>query len=94
MYQRVRVVKWELVYTKQARKDAQKLSSAGLKEKTQALLMVLRENPFQNPPPYEKLVGDLSGAYSRRINIQHRLVYQVLEELHVVKVLRMWSHYE
>ncbi|MEI7696106.1 MAG: Txe/YoeB family addiction module toxin [Chlorobium sp.] len=87
-------MKWELVYTKQARKDAQKLSSAGLKEKTQALLMVLRENPFQNPPPYEKLVGDLSGAYSRRINIQHRLVYQVLEELHVVKVLRMWSHYE
>jgi len=88
------MVKWELVYTKHARKDAQKLSSAGLKEKAQALLMVLGENPFQNPPPYEKLVGDLSGAYSRRINIQHRLVYQVLEELHVVKVLRMWSHYE
>ncbi|MEI8103138.1 MAG: Txe/YoeB family addiction module toxin [Chlorobium sp.] len=87
-------MKWELVYTKHARKDAQKLSSAGLKEKTLALLMVLRENPFQNPPPYEKLVGDLSGAYSRRINIQHRLVYQVLEELRVVKVLRMWSHYE
>ena len=88
------MVKWELVYTKHARKDAQKLSSAGLKEKTQDLLMVLRENPFQNPPPYEKLVGDLSGAYFRRINIQHRLVYQVVEELHVVKVLRMWSHYE
>ncbi|MBA3006546.1 MAG: Txe/YoeB family addiction module toxin [Proteobacteria bacterium] len=85
---------WELVYTKHAQKDAQKLSSAGLKEKTQALLMVLRENPFQNPPPYEKLVGDLSGAYSRRINIQHRLVYQVLEDHNVVKVLRMWSHYE
>lgn len=85
---------WELVYTKHAQKDAQKLSSAGLKEKTQALLMVLSENPFQNPPPYEKLVGDLSGAYSRRINIQHRLVYQVLEDHNVVKVLRMWSHYE
>ncbi|MDO8947794.1 MAG: Txe/YoeB family addiction module toxin [Desulfocapsaceae bacterium] len=85
---------WELVYTKHAQKDAQKLSSAGLKEKTQALLMVLRENPFQNPPSYEKLVGDLSGAYSRRINIQHRLVYQVLEDHNVVKVLRMWSHYE
>ena len=85
---------WELVYTKHAQQDAQKLSSAGLKEKTQALLMVLRENPFQNPPPYEKLVGDLSGAYSRRINIQHRLVYQVLEDLSVVKMLRMWSHYE
>ena len=85
---------WELVYTKHARKDAQKISSAGLKEKTKSLLMLLGENPFHNPPPYEKLVGDLSGAYSRRINIQHRLVYQVLEELYVVKVLRMWSHYE
>ncbi len=85
---------WELVYTRHAQKDAQKLSSAGLKEKTQALLVILRENPFQNPPPYEKLVGDLAGAYSRRINIQHRLVYQVLEDVHVVKVLRMWSHYE
>jgi len=85
---------WELVSTKHARKDAQKLSSAGLKEKTKSLLMLLGENPFHNPPPYEKLVGDLSGAYSRRINIQHRLVYQILEELHVVKVLRMWSHYE
>ena len=85
---------WELVYTKHAQKDAQKLSSAGLKEKAQALLVILQENPFQNPPPYEKLVGDLSGAYSRRINIQHRLVYQVLEDINVVKVLRMWSHYE
>ncbi|MDO9041097.1 MAG: Txe/YoeB family addiction module toxin [Desulfocapsaceae bacterium] len=85
---------WELVYTKHAQKDAQKLSSAGLKEKTQALLMVLRENPFQNLPPYQKLVGNLSGAYSRRINIQHRLVYQVLEDHNVVKVLRIWSHYE
>lgn len=85
---------WELLYTKHAQKDAQRLSAAGLKEKAQALLMVLRENPVQNPPPYEKLVGDLSGAYSRRINIQHRLVYQVIEDHHVVKVLRMWSHYE
>ena len=85
---------WELVFTKHAQKDAQKLSLAGLKEKTQALLMVLRKNPFQNPPPYEKLVGDLSGAYSRRVNIQHRLVYQVIEDHNVVKVLRMWSHYE
>jgi Txe/YoeB family toxin of toxin-antitoxin system len=87
-------VSWELVYTKHAQKDAQKLLSAGLKDKAQTLLIVLRENPFQNPPPYEKLVGDLSGAYSRRINIQHRLVYQVLEDDKVVKVLRMWSHYQ
>lgn len=85
---------WELVYTKHAQKDAQKLSKAGLKESAQALLMILQENPFQNPPSYEKLVGDLSGAYSRRINIQHRLVYQVLADNTVVKVLRMWSHYE
>lgn len=85
---------WELVYTRHAQKDAQKLLSAGLKEKTQRLLTVLQENPLQNPPPYEKLVGDLLGAYSRRINIQHRLVYQVLEEEKMVKVLRMWSHYE
>jgi toxin YoeB len=88
------LVSWELVYTRHAQKDAQKLLSAGLKEKTQRLLTVLQENPLQNPPPYEKLVGDLLGAYSRRINIQHRLVYQVLEEEKMVKVLRMWSHYE
>jgi len=87
-------VTWELLYTKHALKDALRLSSAGLKEKTQALLLILLKNPFQNPPPYEKLVGDLSGAYSRRINIQHRLVYQVLENPKVVKILRMWSHYE
>jgi len=87
-------VTWQLIYTKVAQKDAQKLVLSGLKEKTQILLCVLRENPFQNPPPYEKLVGDLAGACSRRMNIQHRLVYQVLEEQHVVKVLRMWSHYE
>ena len=85
---------WQLVYTKQAQKDAQKLAAAGLKDKAKALLEVVRENPFQNPPPDEKLVGDLSGAYSRRINIQHRLVYQVLQEEQAVKVLRLWSHYE
>ena len=87
-------MKWQLFYTKYAQKDAQKLAAAGLKEKAQALLAILGENPFQNPPPYEKLVGDLSSAYSRRINIQHRLVYEVLPEQAAVKVLRMWSHYE
>jgi len=85
---------WRIVYTKQAQKDAKKVSAAGLKGKVQTLLDVVRENPFKTPPPVEKLVGDLSGAYSRRINIQHRLVYQVLEEERVVKVLRMWTHYE
>jgi toxin YoeB len=85
---------WELRYTNQAKKDAKKLASSGLKEKAQSLLEILRLNPYQNPPPYEKLVGDLQGAYSRRINIQHRLVYQVLEEENIVKVLRMWTHYE
>lgn len=85
---------WQLIFTKQAQKDAKKLSASGLKPKTQELLAVLAANPYQNPPPYEKLVGDLSGAYSRRINIQHRLVYQVLEDQKVVKVLRMWTHYE
>ncbi|UZR30189.1 Txe/YoeB family addiction module toxin [Methylococcus mesophilus] len=85
---------WRLVFTKQAQKDAGKLGAAGLKPKAQALLDVLAENPFQNPPPYEKLVGDLAGAFSRRINIQHRLVYQVLSEEKTVKVLRMWTHYE
>jgi len=87
-------VRWQLVYTQQAQKDAEKLASAGLKEKAKTLLGIVADNPFQNPPPYEKLVGDLAGAYSRRINIQHRLVYQVLEAEHVVKVLRLWSHYE
>ena len=85
---------WKLVYTKQAQKDAQKLAAAGLKPIAKLLLDILAENPFQNPPPYEKLVGDLAGAYSRRINIKHRLVYQVLEEIGTVKVLRMWTHYE
>lgn len=85
---------WQVVYTKQAQKDAQKLAAAGLKDKAKALLEVIQGNPFQTPPPYEKLVGDLAGAYSRRINIQHRLVYQVLQDEQVVKVLRLWSHYD
>lgn len=85
---------WTLLYTKQAQKDAKKLKAAGLKEKAQALLAVIERDPFANPPPYEKLVGDLAGAYSRRINIQHRLVYQVLKPEKAVKVLRMWTHYE
>jgi toxin YoeB len=87
-------VTWHLVYTKAAQKDARLLAAAGLKPKAQKLLAVLEDDPFTTPPRFEKLVGDLSGAYSRRINIQHRLVYQVLEEERVVKVLRMWSHYE
>lgn len=85
---------WKLVYTKQAQKDAKKLASSGLKKKAQELLRLIEQNPYQNPPPYEKLVGDLSGAYSRRINIQHRIVYQVLETEQMVKVLRLWTHYE
>ena len=85
---------WVVVFAKHAQRDALKLSASGLKPKAQALLDILRDNPFQNPPPYEKLVGDLAGAYSRRINIQHRLVYQVLEAEHTVKVLGMWTHYE
>jgi len=87
-------VSWKLVYTKHAQKDAKKLSASGLKQKAQQLLDILAENPFQKPPPYEKLVGDLAGAYSRRINIKHRLVYEVLEDLRSVKVLRMWTHHE
>ena len=85
---------WRLVYSKLAQKDAKELSTTGLKEKAQFLLAILQENPFQNPPPYEKLIGDMTGAYSRRINIQHRLVYEVQEQLKTVRVLRMWSHYE
>ena len=85
---------WKLVYTKQAQKDAKKLASSGLKPKAQELLALIAEDPYRKPPPFEKLIGDLSGACSRRINIQHRLVYQVLEEERVVKVLRLWSHYE
>jgi Txe/YoeB family toxin of toxin-antitoxin system len=87
-------VSWELRYTKQAQKDAKKLSASGLKTKAQKILDIVKENPYQNPPPYEKLVGDLNGAYSRRINIQHRLVYQVFENEHIIKVLRLWTHYE
>ena len=85
---------WQVVFTKQAQKDARNLASAGLKEKASSLLTILSINPFQTPPTYEKLVGDLAGAYSRRINIQHRLVYQVLESDRTVKVIRMWTHYE
>lgn len=85
---------WQVVFAKHAQKDARKLTAAGLKEKAQGLLAVLAADPFQNPPPYEKLVGDLTGAYSRRINIQHRLVYEVFPKEKVVRVLRMWTHYE
>jgi toxin YoeB len=88
------MVSWKLVFTKHAQKDAKKLKASGLKSKAEKLLGVLEENPYQNPPPYEKLVGDLAGAYSRRINIQHRIVYQVIEKENLVKVLRMWTHYE
>jgi Txe/YoeB family toxin of toxin-antitoxin system len=87
-------VSWRFAYTKQAQKDAEKLAAAGLKPKAQALLAILAENPYQRPPPFEKLVGDLSGAYSRRISIQHRPVYQVLDVAKTVKVLRMWTHYQ
>ena len=85
---------WSIVYTKQAVKDSRKIAETGLKEKTVALLDLIRQDPFRNPPPFEKLVGDLSGAHSRRINIQHRLVYQVLIEVRTVRILRMWTQYE
>ena len=85
---------WELYFTRQAKKDARKLAAAGLKEKARGLLDVIRDNPYRNPPPYEKLTGDLAGAHSRRINIRHRLVYQVLDDEKAVKVLRLWTHYE
>ena len=85
---------WRLVFTKQANRDAKKLSASNLRPKAEELLEILRLNPFQNPPPYEKLVGDLAGFYSRRINVQHRLVYEVIEQERIVKILRMWSHYE
>ncbi|MFM7553704.1 MAG: Txe/YoeB family addiction module toxin [Verrucomicrobiota bacterium] len=88
------MVAWRLVYTKQAQKDAKKLSAGGLKTKAIRLLEILTEDPFGNPPPFEKLVGDLSGAYSRRINIQHRWVYEVFPEIQTVKVLRLWTHFE
>ena len=85
---------WRVVFTKQAQKDAKKLSAAGLRPKAEELIEILRENPYTPPPPFEKLLGDLSGAISRRINIQHRLVYQILDDEKVVKVIRMWTHYE
>lgn len=85
---------WKVVYTKQARNDAKKLSSAGLKTRAQDLIAILKDDPYRTPPPFEKLLGDLAGAYSRRLNIQHRLVYEILEETRTVKVLRMWTHYE
>ncbi|MCH7981045.1 MAG: Txe/YoeB family addiction module toxin [Proteobacteria bacterium] len=85
---------WRVVYSKHAQKDAKKLAKSNLKTRAQELLAILRNDPFQNPPPFEKLVGDLEGTYSRRINIQHRLVYQILVDERVVKVLRMWTHYE
>ena len=88
------MVSWRLVFIKQAQKDAKKIAQSGLKPQAERLLELLKENPYQNPPPYEKLIGDLSGAYSRRINIQHRLVYQVLDDIQTVKVIRMWTHYE
>ena len=88
------MVNWTLVFTKQAQKDAKKLRASGLKPQAERLLEILEKDPFQNPPPYEKLVGDLSGAYSRRINIRHRLVYQVLADVKTVKVIRLWTHYE
>ena len=85
---------WRLLFTKQAQKDAKKLSAAGLRAKAEKLWEILRRNPYNTPPPYEKLIGDVSGAYSRRINIKHRLVYQILEKEESVKIIRMWSHYE
>ena len=88
------MVSWEIVYAKQAMKDAKKLAANGLKSKAQELLAVLASDPFQNPPPFERLVGDLAGAYSRRINIQHRIVYEVFSKEKTVRVLRMWTHYE
>lgn len=85
---------WRLVFTKQARKDAKRIAQSGLKPQANRLLEILKEDPYRNPPPYEKLMGDLSGACSRRINIRHRLVYQVLDDIKTVKVIRMWTHYE
>jgi toxin YoeB len=87
-------VSWRLVYTKQAKKDAKRLSHSGLKPQAEQLLDILREDPYRTPPPYERLVGDLAGACSRRINIQHRIVYQILDDIKTVKVIRMWTHYD
>ena len=85
---------WRVVFTRQAQKDAKKISASGLKQQVEALINILRENPYQVPPPFEKLIGDLAGAYSRRINIQHRLIYQIMNEEKIVKIIRMWTHYE
>jgi len=87
-------VRWRIVFTTQAQKDAKKVSTSGLKSKAEKIIEILRQNPFEIPPPYEKLVGDLAGAYSRRLNIQHRIVYQVLADEKIVKIIRMWTHYE
>ena len=87
-------MKWKIVFTKQAQKDAKKIANAGLKERTNQLLLILEQDPFLTPPPFEKLLGDLQGSFSRRINIKHRLIYQVLREERTVKVIRMWTHYE
>jgi len=94
MRRQAQVVSWRLVYTRQAQRDAKKLAASGLRPKAEVLLGILARNPFADPPPFEKLLGDLSGAYSRRINIHHRLVYQVLSEINTVKILRIWTHYE
>ena len=85
---------WRIVYTKQAQKDAKKIAASGLRPRAEQLIKILEKNPYQDPPPFKKLVGDLAGAYSRRINIQHRLVYEILDEIKTVKVIRMWTHYE
>lgn len=85
---------WKIVYTRQAQKDAKKIAASGLRPKAEQLIKILEKNPYQDPPPFKKLVGDLAGAYSRRINIQHRLVYEILDEIKTVKVIRMWTHYE
>ena len=94
MFKGTEMVKWTILFTKQAQKDAKKIFSSGLRDNVERLLTIIADNPFQNPPPYEKLLGDLAGAFSRRINIQHRLVYQVLPDTRTVKVIRMWTHYE
>jgi len=94
MQREARMVEWKIVYTRQAQRDARKIAAAGLRPKAERILEILSQNLYQSPPPFEKLLGDLSGAYSRRINIQHRLVYQILEEERTVKVMRMWTHYE
>lgn len=88
------MVRWRIVFTKQAQKDAKKIVTSGLRPKVEDLLKILETNPLKKPPPYEKLVGDLKGAYSRRINIQHRLVYQILKNIKTIKIIRMWTHYE